>query len=445
MLKSRRFVVWQGLAFFLGFQLACSQANPSSSSLDFDSARLIPVDMSLESALVQMPISEDPLRIDQAIRRQLRYSIGQLNGIGGAPSLESMQIEVLGSSTDPLAADKQIVEYSARFTASWPRTVKVPETLTLYLPGSNEDTFIRTFLNDPDGGKRCLDPQVHDLGTGNSWYYYRPAKLNCEVRQRSFPDISVIEAKVSLSALQSEGHYPEYRKVWEDGRLVATLVFGKNDDNATSENDAGIKAFRNTFKLLKKAYGAPLSSTLSPLPEELPPTLDFVQMIFQTPSGPLDVQLELLSRLGTTEAVEKRFIERYNARTEISDFVLYSGHSGLGSKITYLMSLGRFVSGQYQIFRFNGCDTFAYKTDVLEDAHLAANPGSRPGQFLDIVSNSQPSKFSTGSTESLLWIDALVKKEKTYKQILALMEPAQQSAVTGEEDNEGWPTIETTN
>ena len=128
----------------------------------------------------------------------------------------------------------------------------------------------------------------------------------------------------------------------------------------------------------------------------------------------------------------------YNERTTYSDFVSYSGHSGLGANIRQLAQMGRFVPGQYQIFLINGCDTFAYVDEALARAHERVNPGKGRYKFFDILTNAMPSFFHMNARSNMTVIKALVEKDKTYQEILAGFDQNQRAVVTGEEDNT-WP------
>ncbi len=410
------------------------------SHLAFDSSRLVAVDASIAAGSLQTAVT-DPIEQEKLIRKQLKYTVGQLNGLGGAPHLESFAITLGATQGIPNSDHLLNVSYSAKFLMSWPLASPIPEHLTLYLPAAGEQDFIDHFLNDVDSEGRCLDSGSHGVDTVTAFYYYRPLKASCEINHEALPSVAIIDATLSKSAVNTEGKFPEYAKIWEDGRLAVTLVFGKNDGNSMDESDAGINAYQATYRSLVSNFGKPLSSNLAVDIKAPGAAENFVQMIFQTPRGILDVDLELINHIGADDEAGLAFLQRYSDRMAIADFVSYSGHSGHGSNIAQLMKMGSFIKGQYQILRLNGCDSFAYFTDELQNAHAAVNPGESPSKYLDIISNSQPSRFSSGSWEALVVINALVDKTLTYRQILARMDTSQQNAVTGEQDNEAWTNL----
>src|SRR3954447_15846721 len=68
------------------------------------------------------------------------------------------------------------------------------------------------------------------------------------------------------------------------------------------------------------------------------------------------------------------FDKRYAELTPGADLVVYNGHAGLGANVRSLATKGKFFPGQYQIFFFDGCDTFAYGDDALIKTRALVNP-----------------------------------------------------------------------
>ena len=133
------------------------------------------------------------------------------------------------------------------------------------------------------------------------------------------------------------------------------------------------------------------------------------------------------------------FKQRYNERSKISDYISYSGHSGMGANIRALAKMGTFLPGQYQIFFMNGCDTFFYVDDSLRAAHEAVNPGSKPYEFFDILTNAMPSPFAQMANQNLIVVSSLLRQKDSYRQMLARFHPYQRAIVMGEEDNQFQP------
>lgn len=404
-----------------------------NSGLTFDGARSVAVDAVIPSGFI-ITDKTDSQEQEKAIRTQLKYTVGQLNGIGGGPSMERLDIAILDSQPDENNLLK--VTYKAEFPISWPRELPIPDSYLFYLPRTGDKVFIDRFLNDVDGAKRCLSSDAHDVGTGTAWYFYRPNRIDCEVRSATLPEIAPIEAKLQFSQENSQGKFPEYAKIWEDGKLVVTAVFAKNSEDSLDLNDPGIQEYRRLYANLIRTYGPPLASTLDPSFELPRPEDKFVQMSFATPMGVMDIEIDLIESIGSDK--DKDFEARYNERTLISDFISYSGHAGYGANIRRLAKMGSFEKGQYQIFLLNGCSTFTYVTDALRTAHQAVNPDEGPDKYVDIVLNSLSSYFSEGAPANLALIRALSLGKQSYREILAGIGPRQRVVVTGEQDNADW-------
>lgn len=410
------------------------------SNLKFDSAHTIALDGTIsEGKIISNTTSTWSLK--NQIKQQLMYVIGQMNGLnGGSPDMNKLEVSI-GSSTR-LDNGLYEVSYAAKMFLAWPNDVQVPETYTLIVPARGDSSSLQKFFNkygaDENSGKKCLAWEAHDVTQGIFWYYYRPQKSQCPLRYLK-EDASLVryqEINLKISDENTNGKFPEYGKVWEDGKLTATLIFGKAEEGATSEWDAGVSAYKETVNALIKTYGLPATSTPQ-LNGYLRNGLQnpTVYMTFNTPSGVLDVALFLIEGI---RVAPTSFRQEYNERTLVSDYVSYSGHSGLGANIRALARMGEFAQDQYKIFLVNGCDTFAYVDDALRNAHAAVNPGYGKDKFVDVITNAMPSYFHMNKRSNMAIINALVAQKKTYRQILAGFDKKQRAAVTGEQDN-NWP------
>lgn len=417
--------------------VSCSDEQ-ATSDVKFDAAHSVALSGTVdEGRIVATSSNVDSIKAE--IKEQLWYTVGQFNGLNGVPDLNRLQTTV--NEVTPRADGSYDVKYAANLFISWPREVQVPANLELVMPARGDyqglQNFYDAFGSDEAGAKQCMAWEAHEVSLGIFWYYYRPAKSSCPLVNRTRDDQAVVarfNIRLSLSNENTTGKFPEYAKVWEDGRLVVTAIFGKNEDGATDDWDAGIAAFRQTYDDLRATYGQPVSDSL-PTGQRPSNVNDDVRLTFNTASGVLDVHLYLVDGI---RSVGPDFRVKYNERTQISDFVSYSGHSGLGANIRALARMGQFVPGQYQIFLVNGCDTFAYVESSLQKAHHAANPAFGPDKFYDMITNAMPSYFHMNSTANMKVVNGLVGKTQSYRQILAGFDQAQRAAVTGEQDN-AWP------
>ncbi|MBI2520587.1 MAG: hypothetical protein HYV97_09215 [Bdellovibrio sp.] len=406
----------------------------------FASAHSVLLDGTIQEGVI-LSRSQNPSILIEEINEQLMYSIGQLNGLdGGAPDMAKTKIGLgkVQSAQDGLYK----VSYRASMKIAWPVEREFPKSYNLILPSQGDAYFLERFFkrygSDERTSKKCLAAEVHDVELGNFWYYYRPQKRGCALNY--FPE-GVIKVPVNLSYGRdnTQGQAPEYDKVWEDGKLTATLIFGMADAEENSPYDAGISAFQQTVQEVLEAFGIPTwSNVINVTPDFIPGQKEPVLHIkFALEQGELDLMLILVEDI--KDVYPGSEIEKlYNERTAYSDFVSYSGHSGLGANIRALAEMGRFVRGQYQIFLINGCDTFAYVDEALAMAHERVNPGEGRYKYFDILTNAMPSFFHMNARSNMAVLTALVEKNKNYEEILAGFDKRQRAVVIGEEDN-NWP------
>jgi len=424
---------------FIGFGLVFvgCDSKPSVSDLNFDSAHTIAYDGVINEGKI-FSTSDSDVIIAAQIREQLMYTIGQLNGRNGG--IDTQKLETSITEKVERAEGGYDITYAAKLFIAWPREKPAPEIYEFVLPARGDYQGQRDFFDaygaDEDQGKKCLAWEAHDVN-GIFWYYYRPEKAGCPLNDPSLDDKDVVvraNVYLNVSAENTENKSPEYGKVWEDDVLTVTAIFGKNEEGETSDFDAGISSFRQLYADLIRAYGTPTSTNLAPEQKPNAENND-VRLIFDTDFGQMDIHLYLVDGIRSVDAA---FRAKYNERTKISDFVSYSGHSGLGANIRALAAMGSFIKDKYQIFLINGCDTFAYVDGALTRAHHAVNPDFAPTKFVDIITNAMPSYFHSNSRSNMQVIDGLLTKEKTYRAILAGFDTYQRAIVTGEEDNR-WP------
>ena len=415
--------------------IACGQVAQPTSAFKFDSAHNIAVDGVITNGKILTTTTSDA-SIKAQVSSQLYYTIGQMNGMNGGVDMARLEVSV---------GEKRVVEaglweatYAAKIFISWPRETAVPANYSFIVPARGDNTGLLAFFQeygaDEHSDKKCLAWEAHEVAVSLLWYYYRPLKASCPLQEPTFGDPSVvvrIPLQLAISGQNTTGKQPEYAKMWQDGRLVATAIFGKYEDGATSAGDAGIEAYSEMYNSLLQTYGTPVRNSL-PRGQVPSAANDDIRLTFNTVAGPLDVAIFLVDGI---RSVGPEFDEKYNERTKISDFVSYSGHSGLGANIRALARKGTFVRGQHQLYFVNGCDTFAYVDNSLRDAHQVANPGSGPDKYFDIITNAMPSYFHMNAHSNITIMSALIGRTLTYREILSSFDDSQRAAVTGEQDN----------
>ncbi|MBT7611077.1 MAG: hypothetical protein HN576_15045 [Bacteriovoracaceae bacterium] len=410
-------------------------------NLKFDSAHTLALDGYITDGVILSRTNYD-YNLKREIKEQLMYVIGQMNGLdGGSPDMNRLEISV--NKKERLESGLYKVTYAAKLFLAWPNDVNFPETYELILPQGGDynslNRFFKAFGSDENSGSKCLDGHAHDVTQEIFWYYYRPNQNYCTARLKSTKNKSLVRfqnIQLAVSDQNTKGKSPEYGKIWEDEKLVATLIFGKGTEGAITEYDAGVSAYKQTINALIGQYGKPLTSTV-PFGYRFNYGLKnpTINMTFKTKSGLLDISLYLIEGI---RSATSNFRNSYNERTLVSDYVSYSGHSGLGANIRALANMGEFQAGQYKVFLINGCDTFAYVDDALRNAHQSVNPEYGKDKFVDVITNAMPSYFHMNYRSNMAIINGMVGRSKTYKQILRGFDKKQRAVVTGEQDN-NWP------
>jgi hypothetical protein len=407
----------------------------------FDSAHTLAIDGTITNGEIISETSYD-YTLKNEIKQQLMYVIGQMNGLnGGSPDMNRLKVSI--NTKQALSNGLYKITYTAKLFLAWPNDVDFPETYELILPARGNSTFLQTFFmtfgSDENSGSKCLDSHAHDVTSGIFWYYYRPNKLRCAANKKTNKNTQLVKfqnIQLVVSNKNTSGKSPEYGKIWEDGKLVATLIFGKASEGAMSEWDAGVSAYKKTVNALVIQYGKPITSTVKFNWRFENAILNpSINMTFNTKSGLLDISLYLIEGI---RSANSSFRNSYDERTLTSDYVSYSGHSGLGANIRALANMGDFQAGQYKVFLVNGCDTFAYVDDALRNAHQSVNPAYGKDKFVDVITNAMPSYFHMNHVSNMSIINGMVGKTKTYRQILSGFDKTQRAVVTGEQDN-NWP------
>lgn len=402
----------------------------------FDSELTEAYDGVIES-LQLITATHDETKLRDEITDQLLYLTGTMIEVKGGADVGHAEIKIL--SREPYRGSRRVrrVRYSAKLLVGWARGTAVPAGFRLAFP-PRLDTFGKRRYYNTFRNTCSYDPSDPDISLESFYYYYRPNVATCNLHKTQFSENEVSYATMALkkSALQSVNKYPEYGKIWQDGVFAATMIFGTDKPGATSHQDKGINQYNQMYLWLRRNFGTPTYMNVWLQPNSLPGSrYPDVEMHWQLSDGrKLDLNI-LLIKKETLQEADAKFQTRYNERTRHSDFVSYNGHSGFGANIRALAAMGTFLTGQYQLYLINGCATFMYVDDALRKAHQDVNPGSKPYEFFDVITNADLAPFATLHTENALVIKAVVEQHATYREILAQFSPRQTAIVTGEEDN----------
>ncbi|MFT5431402.1 MAG: hypothetical protein ACI9OJ_002097 [Myxococcota bacterium] len=366
---------------------------------------------------------------ESQIENQLLYTIGQLNGDNSVSRLDKAELTNIRSEAH---ANGHRVTYNAQLIVAWGKKNNVPENYTFLLPLDTTVPGYERFTESYKG--QCVDYGAHDVDSNSMWYYYRPAAYSCDIAEG---DIFKAEAKVSLSAINTTGQYPEYHKIWEDNVFRTVAIFGKYKHGATSNGDPGIGAYNGyvtaTIERLREHGATTTPAELSTTPGVETPDVT----IRATLPGGQEVEVVVLLIDGVQSA-GSTFDSRYAEVSADADFIAYNGHSGLGANIRALARKGEWKANQYTIVFMNGCDTYAYVDSALAEPRMELNDDDPNGtRYLDMVMNALPSPSALADENTLAIFDGLLAFEtpKTFEQIFLGIGKRQVVLVSGEEDN----------
>ncbi len=416
-----------GIVFCAGAAAGCTGADVGSDESDFTSASSKLFDFEFDGELLAAT-KDNP---QGQIRAQLLYTVGTFNAEKGVSRLG----KVVLTSVTTTAADGGLtrIKYHAKLPVAWGKST-LAKTYKLTLPRRVDDAGQTAFLNKYSPS--CNDGEGAAINVSNFWYHYRPKASGCSF---SPGDVMVATATTKLSPENTTAKLPEYQKVWEDGTLDVVAVFGKYEEGATTTEDAGVAAYSQLVTALLDALPGAVTTPMS-LPSE--PGADSPDITFEAdlPDGrSVRIVTLLVDKVATAPA---SFDARFSELTAGADFVLYSGHAGLGANVKALTAKAKFFPKKYQLFFLNGCDTFAYEDDSLVKARAALNPDDAAGtKYMDVMMNAMPAYFSSMPDASMAVLNALLDGDpeggtfKTYEQIFKGIDDAQTVVVTGEQDN----------
>jgi hypothetical protein len=374
------------------------------------------------------------------VNDQMLYTIGQLNGEKAVGRLDRLELTNVQKTQ---SEGKTKISYHAKMPVAWGSKTNLPKTYTFTLPVDMSSSGTEAFTTKYKSS--CAESGAHEIDSGSMWYYYRPSEYGCKL---DAVDVVSMTAKITVSAVNTTGKYPEYHKVWEDSALNVVAVFGKYEDGATSTGDAGIQAFNEFAKDMSNALGAYKPTTApATIPSQPGPTVMDIQWNANI-GDDRTVQVTAILVDNVANAAETpEFVNRYEPLSTKADFIVYNGHAGLGQNVRALAKKGKWVTGQYLILYMNGCDTYAYVDGYLAQTRAPLNTDDPTGtKYMDIVTNAMPAFFASDSDATMAVFNGLMaySAPKTYEQIMKGIDPHQIVLVTGDQDNVYYPGYGTT-
>ena len=396
-----------------------SRGNDAASEAPVTSNEAGFVDFDFDGQLVATGLSTDD-DVHKAIVAQIFYVVGPLTSFGGQGRVGQLVASNVQSAP---AGDLTRVSYHVKLPVAWPKDRPIPHTYDLVLPTRADAQGLGAFNAAYDGtcGK-------DEYGQDVFWHDFTPDVAGCSITPG---DVVRTTATVTTATNVTHDKYPEYDRIWSDGKLAAFAIFGAAGD-PTDASDEGVQQ-----------YGQFLDGVSASLPGSKRTenaksdsiTRD-VTITAKTPSGDVSVTAILIGTLYTSGP---DVAARVQALTADADYVVYNGHSELSKNTNALAHMATVTKGQYQLFFFDSCDTFAYLDTSLLDARKAANGSADPNgtKYLDVATNLLPSYFVNYSSSSLTFLRALLAPDvpRSYNQLLADLPSDQVVVVSGEEDN----------
>lgn len=410
---------------------ASSEGGPRRASQAFVSAEALLVELELDGH-VQAPVGSSPPDLRALAIAQLMYSVGQLNADRSVGHFERLELTALHA--EPKDAATIEVGYHARLPVAWGGGA-IPSQYLLVLPLRAGTADAAAFASKY--GATCVLPSEGAADAWRMFLVYRPLQPGCTLDPS---DVVALPAKVSPLPSTKAATYPEYDAIWRDGILDVVAMFTL--DHEPGDSDDGLHAFRD-FQARVEA----LLAWVQPDAEKRSVESSAAGAEIGTDSSTsLDDgrSIRIHARLVRSPIADEGavFDTWFDRVTPSADLVLFNGHAGLGENVRTLAKKGTYRTGQYVLWAINGCDTFAYLDRTLADRRAALNPDDPLGtKYMDRVTNAMPGYFGSAPTFAMRFVEAALAAggrdpaPKTYQEILATLDPAQVTVVTGDEDN----------
>jgi hypothetical protein len=356
-----------------------------------------------------------------AVTSQLLYAQGSLKN--GSHASGQVGNVVLSDVVETPRGDKTRIVYNASLPVAWPKGASPPTTYAFSLP--RDVTALDAFNQKYDGACGSSSYEQRDF-----WADFNPDVGGCSLADG---DVAHSTARVTGYTRATNDKYPEYDRVWADGRLDVVAIFG-----IIESHDRGDWGFREAERFVSDVR-EPLA-TAEVVDNGASGSLLADRTVRGRTGGPnpllVDVNVLVVDNI---EDAGSDFDTRYDALSAKADLVLYNGHARHGRNINALARKGKVTPGKYQLFLLNGCESFALVDTTLTDRRREANGSSDPNgtRFLDVVTNAQPGHANDLASVSRVLYDAMVDQETpmTYDAIVSKMPADNVVVVFGEEDN----------
>jgi hypothetical protein len=221
------------------------------------------------------------------------------------------------------------------------------------------------FTTMTDAGDTCADHDSHiDLSQSVYWYLWNPMKSGCVI------DVLIMTLTVEEVLPHNPGNFPEYDRLWADGRLDAVVLFGKLDDGDVADD----YNWQNVNRLIEWLLEAGFSES-----SEAPLGRRFVKQV-----GDKTEVVDIYGPDLFHSVADYARLPNWQKAVSEHEVVMYNGHSVLGTGMAFERVQ---YPDFYQIFQVASCLSYEYYVRPVM-------AGKGDWSKVDIVSNVQPTYYS---------------------------------------------------
>ena len=415
---------------------ACSTAGEEDISADegqFQGTVSNLVEMSFDTE-VRAPSEAEASRL---ITSQLYWLVGPFHDLGGDPRLTWAKTTKLRTEAAEAPRAESIVHFNVKLEVAWPKSRAIPQSYDLVLPRRLDSASQSAFYDKYKAN--CISPYAHDVDYSNAWYDFKPDRSGCAL---AADDVIRPKATVKKAQDNTVNTYPEYDRIWKDKKFQAVVVFGRDDQSSTSDRDLGAAEY---IKYVAAMRGQAGFTDIRVKEEEFQDgsKTNKLALVDAKMAGDRTVHVAVFL-LAKPSLSTNEFVRRYDPETEEADFVAFAGHAGLGGNIQRLQAIGKYKPGQYQVFVYDGCDTFAYVDKSVFDKKRAANGAEADPngtRDFDVILNALPAPWTTGDPSVLTLTRKLIddRTPTNFEKILEIFPRSGAPVVVGDEDNKFRP------
>ncbi len=223
---------------------------------------------------------------------------------------------------------------------------------------------IRPFKVMEEAGDSCAEYNSHIPASQSVyWYLWDPERSGCRLETQ---EMSITVEEVLPTVTET---YPEYDRLWEDGRLDVVVLWGQLDDGDPAED----QNWKNVERLAKWLEEAGFEEV-----PEAPLGRRFQRVV--------DDKTEVVDIYGPTifeSVADYMHLENWQKAVREHEVVIYNGHSVLGSGMAFERAD---YPDFYQIFVVASCLSYEYYVRPI----LAGKGG---WENVDVVANVTPTYY----------------------------------------------------